>query len=353
MTNERSDVLIVGGGPVGLAAALHARRRGMSVTLLERRASPVDKACGEGLMPEAVEHLQQLGVDPDGWPIIGIRYLDGVQTADALFKHGSARGVRRTTLQSAMLGAAIESGVRIVEHDAQRLRLRTDHVEVDDFDADYLIAADGLHSPVRRALGLDRSAVSGPDGRMRHATTRARFGVRAHFAVPPWTDFVEVHWTDVGELYVTPVADHLVGVALLGTRPLDLPGTIANVPGLSAHLASVPVATTPRGAGPLRQDVRARVVHRVLLVGDAAGYLDALTGEGMRIGFAQAEAAVSCIAVGDPKSYEQQWRSITRSYRAITQALLTAGGFGPTRSLIVPAARALPGVFDAAVATLA
>ena len=77
------DVLVVGGGPVGLAAAIHCTLAGLSVTVAEPRAAPVDKACGEGVMPAAVRRLAALGVTPDGHPLRGIRYLDGALQADA------------------------------------------------------------------------------------------------------------------------------------------------------------------------------------------------------------------------------------------------------------------------------
>ena len=77
-----ADLLIIGGGPVGLAAAIEGRLAGLSVIVVEPRATPVDKACGEGLMPGAVAALARLGVDPQGHTLTGIRYLRGAHTAD-------------------------------------------------------------------------------------------------------------------------------------------------------------------------------------------------------------------------------------------------------------------------------
>jgi flavin-dependent dehydrogenase len=107
------------------------------------------------------------------------------------------------------------------------------------------------------------------------------------------------------------------------------------------------------GAGPLRQRVRGRVAGRVLLVGDAAGYVDALTGEGVALAVRQAAAAVDAIVAGDPQRYEQEWRAITRRYRLLTGALLAASRVGPVRRALVPAADRLPGVFAAVVNALA
>ena len=84
---------------------------------------------------------------------------------------------------------------------------------------------------------------------------------------------------------------------------------------------------------------------RVLLVGDAAGYIDALTGEGMGLAFGAAEPLVNCVRGGPAQDYDRQWRSLTRRYRMLTAALLQASAHPPLRASIVPAAQALPGVF--------
>ena len=95
-----------------------------------------------------------------------------------------------------------------------------------------------------------------------------------------------------------------------------------------------------------------RVAGRVLLVGDAAGYVDALTGEGLRIGFAEAEAVVGAILRDDPNAYEHEWRRITRSYRWLTAGLLWTASHRTLRPLIVPSARAVPSAFGRIVESL-
>src|SRR5687767_3628632 len=92
------DVAIVGGGPVGLAAAIEARLAGLSVTVLEQRAGTIDKACGEGLMPGAIPLLQRLGIDPPGVDLRGVRYRSGSRTVEHRFAGRPGRGVRRTEL---------------------------------------------------------------------------------------------------------------------------------------------------------------------------------------------------------------------------------------------------------------
>jgi flavin-dependent dehydrogenase len=107
------DLLVAGGGPGGLATALHARSLGLSVIVAEPRDMPIDKACGEGLMPGGLAELTSLGVDPAGLPIRGIAYLDEHRRAEARFRDRAGRdspgrGVRRTTLHAALAARAKE-----------------------------------------------------------------------------------------------------------------------------------------------------------------------------------------------------------------------------------------------------
>ncbi|PJE97296.1 NAD(P)/FAD-dependent oxidoreductase [Streptomyces carminius] len=336
------DLLVAGGGPAGLATALHAARAGLETTVLERRAGTVDKACGEGLMPGAVAALAALGVHPPGRDLRGIRYVAGARRADAAFRAGPGRGVRRTVLHTALCEAALAAGVAIEQHTVRRVAQDGDGVVVDGIRAGHLVAADGLHSPVRHALGLHRPC-----------RTRPRHGLRRHYALAPWGDRVEVHWARDAEAYVTPVAGGLVGVAVLTTvrRPYD--EHLAAFPGLRERLAGARPAGPVRGAGPLRQTAGARTAGRVLLVGDAAGYVDALTGEGVALALAQAPAAVRAIIAGDPGAYEREWHRLTRRYRRLTRALLGTAGVPWTRAALVPAAQRLPWLFSAAVDALA
>jgi flavin-dependent dehydrogenase len=152
---------------------------------------------------------------------------------------------------------------------------------------------------------------------------------------------------------VTPTADDQVGVAILtdqqGRGFHDL---LSDYPELQARLGDAPM-TRVRGAGPLRQRATARVRGRVLLVGDAAGYVDALTGEGIALGCAQAKAAVAAIVGDDPARYEKDWRRLTWRHDLMTAGLVTATRVPVARATIVPAARRLPFVFGWAVDQLA
>ena len=296
------DVIIAGGGPSGLAAAIMARQAGLAVTVYEPRPFPVDKACGEGLMRPAINVLESLGIrDLPGVDFVGIRYVDGGRAAEGRFRHGAGRGVRRTVLQRALRDRAEALGVTLIPRPLTDWRQSDDHVECDGTKARYLIAADGLNSPIRRALQLDAPS--------KHP---ARLGLRRHFAVAPWSEFVEVYWSEHAEAYVTPVGPGEVGVALLSTRTHP-PGDgspwerwLAAFPDLAARLGH------PRrmSAGWPVRAAWSVVSGRVLLIGDAAGYLDLPRGPpGLDTARSQSK-----LSVQTPPGTTSQCRQVTWRY---------------------------------------
>lgn len=335
------DLLVAGGGPAGLATAINAARTGLDVTVVERRSGVIDKACGEGLMPHTLRHLMHLGVDPVGWPLRGISYRDHYRHADAAFAHGPGRGVRRTVLHQALRDSALAAGVEIVSGEVDTIEQDANSVRAGRWQARYLAAADGLHSPIRRSLGLELPS-----------SGRRRWGIRRHVEMAPWSDFVEVHWGSNVEAYVTPVGDRCVGIAVLTSDRGRFESHLAQFPQLMDRIAGSPHQPA-RAAGPLRQRVANRVSGRVLLVGDAAGYVDALTGEGLGLAFGAAELLVNCLVSGNTELYDRRWRQMTRRYRALTAGLLSMTSHRAARSCLVPAAAAVPSVFSRAVNLLA
>ncbi len=272
--------------------------------MLERAPSPPDKACGEGLMPSGLVQLAAMGVRDrlaadDCHPLKGVRYVqeDGTSATGRLPSPGGL-GIRRTALTRALADAAVAAGVRIIwncrlkEHHCGRegVRLST---STGPLEADLLVAADGLHSPVRKRAGLFTTP---GDGR--------RFGVRRHFRCAPGSDFVEVHLAAGREAFITPVGPDLVGVAFLWDRTLWPPSEqsesvfgslLDSFPELKKRFEGVQATTPAQGAGPLEQPVSATVAERLVLIGDAAGYRDAITGEGLSLAFASASALAAIV----------------------------------------------------------
>jgi flavin-dependent dehydrogenase len=335
------DVLVVGGGPVGLAAAIEARLAGLSVTVVEPREGAIDKACGEGIMPGAIPLLDRLGVHPLGHPLSGVRYTDGKHSVEHRFATGSGLGVRRTTLHDALRGRAEALGANFVAQRVTEIEQGDDWVEAGGVRASWLLAADGLHSTVAKLVGLSIAA---------KPARRRRFGLRQHFLQEPWSDLIEVHWNALGEVYVTPTAEGLVGIAVLARQGTNFEDAVAASPELHARLGEP--ATPLRGAGPFGQRTSARTAGRVLLVGDASGYVDAITGEGLRLGFDQARVAIAAVVEGSPRAYERDWVRVTRDFRVLTTGLARAAS-SPAHGAIVPLARALPWVFRGVVERLA
>lgn len=346
------DLVVAGAGPAGAATAIRAALAGLEVVVVEPRRAPVDKACGEGIAHSAVDYLARLGVEPAGRPFHGIRYLDASRQVEARFRAGPGLGVRRTVLQAALHQRLADLGVPVLARRVEAITQDSDSVTAAGLTARYLAAADGLHSPIRRQLGLARTGRAGrwPDGPSGQGIRR---GLRRHYEVAPWSSLVEVYWSELGEAYVTPVADRLVGVAVLTAERGSFDSHLAAFPALRERLAKATVATPVLGAGPLRQRVHARVAGRVLLVGDAAGYVDALTGEGIAVALRTSAELVRCVVEDNPAGYEAAWRRVSRECRLLTSSLLWARNRALIAPRIVPAATRLPGVFGAVVNRLA
>ncbi len=340
VVNRVTEVLIVGGGPGGLAAAVAARLEGLEVMVVDRRRPPIDKACGEGLMPDGLAVLRDLGVELGAGQkqaFRGIRYIDGETVAEGRFPEVAGAGVRRLHLHQCLVRRAEELGVDL-RWGVRVEKLSDSGVETQDgpVNARWIVGADGLRSRVRHWAGLEAAA-----------SKWQRFGVRRHFRLQPWSDCVEVYWADGCEAYVTPVAADEIGIAVLWSgRKARFDRLMESFPTLANRLEGAEVVSRDRGCGPLRQRSKAVTRGHLALIGDAAGYVDAITGEGLSIAFHQATALAMALRQGDLALYARRCRDITRLPDAMTQLLLWIERRPALRRRVVRALAREPAIFS-------
>jgi menaquinone-9 beta-reductase len=338
--SQKTDVFVVGGGPAGLAAALAARQRGFEVAVADLNRPPIDKACGEGLMPDSVAALRQLGVDlgeVESGSFCGIRFLGEEGSVEADFPHGCGIGIRRTLLHEKLVDCAGKAGVKML-WGARVSAVKPSAVLVDGraVSCRWIVGADGQNSQVRRWAGLSGER-----------EFERRIGLRQHFAVRPWSVYVEVYWGERSQAYVTPLGEHEVGVALL-TRPPVTSFDVAldEFASLRRRLAGATACTAVKGAPTVTRKVKRVARDGFALVGDASGSVDAITGEGLGMSFRQAIALAAAMKANDLARYQAAHEQICARPRWMARTLLLMAKSARVRRRALRALGANPALFQ-------
>jgi flavin-dependent dehydrogenase len=175
-----------------------------------------------------------------------------------------------------------------------------------------VVGADGLRSRVSRWIGLEQGQQA-----------RFRYAVRRHYDLQPWSSYVEVHWGGRMQAYVTPVGPKEVCVVCLGHDPHARSVSLAEeLPELASRLRAAPLSSVERGAITMTRRLRSVYRGRVVLAGDASGSVDAIAGEGLSLGFRQAEVLADALAAGDLRQYERAHRRLMRRPTLMARLLL-------------------------------
>jgi menaquinone-9 beta-reductase len=313
---KRADVLVIGAGPAGIATAIAASLKGLRVTVLDYRKPPIEKSCGEGLLPSAVANLQSLGIHLDsgaGFPFFGIRFSDEEFSASARITRGTGYGMRRAELHRILVDRASEVGVSF--HWGTRV------TGLDGRGAQ----AGGAYFPCRWLVGADgQNSIVGKWANLSSRRPRlTRFGFSRHYSVVPWNDLVEVHWGPGCQIFLTPTGGDEICIALLSHDPQLRIGRALNYfPEVAKRLEGSRFLTAELGGVTGLGRARGVVSGHVALVGDASFTVDGVTGQGLSLAFQQAILLAEAFERGDLNYYEIAHREISRAPWRMTRLLL-------------------------------
>jgi flavin-dependent dehydrogenase len=339
--NSDRDVVIVGGGPAGLAAAIAARQRGFSVTVADGAAPPVDKTCGEGMMPETLASLRSLGIrleHREGFRFDGICFVNEGTRAFAKFPGGQGLGLARPVLHEKLIEHAEECGVHLLwktpvtEIDREGVLARGKKIR-----ARWIVGADGLASRVRRWGGLEPARNSTP-----------RFANRRHYRLAPWSSFMEIHWGQRVQAYVTPIAPDEVSVVIIAERSknAEFEQALESLPELRRRLRGAEISGRERGAVTSSRSLKDVQRGKVALLGDASGSVDAITGEGLRLAFQQAFVLADALEAGTLEKYQQAHRALQKRPLLVASLMVWLGQHSLLRDRVIQSFAAKPALFS-------
>jgi len=345
-----TDVFIVGGGPAGLAAAIAARQKGFSVVVADGSAPPIEKPCGEGMMPETVGVLGSLGVEfehGEGRNFRGISFIQSDAQVSADFPKGQGIGLRRTLLHSRLVAGAEECGVRFLwKTPVTGIVAGADGGDVQvpqrTIRARWIVGADGQGSRVRKWSGLDSTQ-----------RIQQRYASRRHYRVKPWSGYMEIHWASNAQVYVTPTGEKEVCIVVMGQDGGDasFESMLSEMPVLSEKLSRAQLSSRERGAASVMRTLQNVQNHNIALLGDASGGVDAITGEGLHLAFRQAISLADAMAANDLTKYQRAHRKLARRPMFMSHLMLWLCRHPRVRSQIVRLTQDKPELFARLLAT--
>jgi flavin-dependent dehydrogenase len=340
---KTTDVFIIGGGPAGLALAIAARLRNLEVTIADGSQPPIEKACGEGLMPDGLAALAKLGVNLPGdqsHTFRGIRFVSGRLSVEGSFPGAHGVGIRRTILHSAMVDRAQSLGVSLLWK-TPVTGLHPEGVLLGErvVRSRWVVGADGNNSKVRTWAGLDAGS------------ERQRVAFRRHYRISPWSEFMQVYWGASCQIYVTPIAADEICVAVASRDPqMRLDKALTMFPDLASRFHGATCSSAERGAISLTRKLRSVHRGRVALVGDASGSVDCITGEGLGLAFRQAEVLAECLAPAELRKYQREHARLSRRPALMSRLLLALDWRSSLRERVMRAFHSEPRLFTRMVA---
>jgi menaquinone-9 beta-reductase len=345
-SRQGTDVFVVGGGPAGLATAIAARQKGLRVIVADGAAPPIEKPCGEGLMLKTLASLRALGVEmnpADGRRFRGVCFVQDATHVFADFAQGQGVGLRRTVLHERLIAKAEDLGVRLlwktpvsgIDPDGAYLSRGKIH-------ARWIVGADGQGSRVRKWSGLGASKLS-----------RKRPASRRHYCVKPWSSYMEIYWGSHTQAYVTPITHQEVCVVVTAecSEHASFDFAFRELPQLKEKLGGAELSSRERGAVTVMRSLNNVQGGNVALVGDASGGVDAITGDGLRLAFAQALALAEAISANDLRRYQHDHRELARRAMPLGKVMLWLANNERLRRRVIHALDRSPELFARLLAT--